>query len=284
MRIVVWNCRMALGRKLPALLELQPDVVVLPGATSPDGLSLPTAADLSYDWIGGRPSKGLGVLACSPYRVSRGCAAGRAPAVGDAPPGNRPGGDVHPARRVGHEPSRHGPLRRRSAGERSVAYLLGSSGVRACSRCRRLQQRRLLGQTDGRHPKNFATTAKMLEAFDLVSAYHESLGVAFGGEPDPTLHWQTQRAGGRTYHITASSHEHGLDELGRTLAATRSGWRAVCLITGHWWSTSVRSRSLNLAPECDEASADDRLSAGLIGSAALAASSAAPRYARNLSP
>ncbi|HEY8787857.1 MAG TPA: hypothetical protein VIM10_01790 [Actinopolymorphaceae bacterium] len=72
MRMVVWNCRMGLARKLDALLELRPDVAILPEAGDQSRLSTSVlqAHSLSYACIGGRNTKGLGVIVRAPYRLS----------------------------------------------------------------------------------------------------------------------------------------------------------------------------------------------------------------------
>ncbi|MDA1311104.1 MAG: hypothetical protein O2985_16060, partial [Proteobacteria bacterium] len=61
MRLVAWNCAMALHRKLDALLELRPDVAVLSEVAEPERLiaKTPALAEASLVWIGGKPNKGL---------------------------------------------------------------------------------------------------------------------------------------------------------------------------------------------------------------------------------
>ena len=71
MRLVFWNCNMALHAKLPLLAWLQPAIAVLPECARPDivrskaGLFVPE----SFIWIGDNPHKGLGVVAFGAYRV-----------------------------------------------------------------------------------------------------------------------------------------------------------------------------------------------------------------------
>jgi exonuclease III len=59
MRVVVWNCRQGLGRKMAVLDQLDADIVVIPECGSnalPDGRSV---------WVGRNPHKGLGVISRS---------------------------------------------------------------------------------------------------------------------------------------------------------------------------------------------------------------------------
>ena len=72
MRIVAWNCNMALHRKLAALLALRPDVAVLSECASPERLAERLgAAGLGCEpvWIGANRDKGLAVLAFNGYRA-----------------------------------------------------------------------------------------------------------------------------------------------------------------------------------------------------------------------
>jgi exonuclease III len=58
MRIVTWNCNLALSRKLDALLALSPDIAVVQECER----DLPVPQGYSYHWQGVNPAKGLGVL------------------------------------------------------------------------------------------------------------------------------------------------------------------------------------------------------------------------------
>ncbi len=76
MRIVVWNCRMALARKRELLYQLKPDIAVLPEC-SRDAMLLCQREGYDTRWWGDNKSKGLGVLAAPPWSL-------------DAPPQSRP--------------------------------------------------------------------------------------------------------------------------------------------------------------------------------------------------
>ncbi|MEM7197146.1 MAG: endonuclease/exonuclease/phosphatase family protein, partial [Pseudomonadota bacterium] len=74
MRIVAWNCNMALHRKWDALLALQPDIAVISEVATPDILYARTKDALppmAMQWCGNNPHKGLGVLAFHGYHLTR---------------------------------------------------------------------------------------------------------------------------------------------------------------------------------------------------------------------
>ena len=70
MKIVVWNCRMALARKCQHLYELCPDIAVIPEC-SRDSLEPCLNDGFNARWFGDNPHKGLGVLVREPLRISR---------------------------------------------------------------------------------------------------------------------------------------------------------------------------------------------------------------------
>jgi exonuclease III len=70
MKIVVWNCRMALARKRQPLYGLQPDIAVIPECSKSD-LELCLHDGFDGRWFGDNPRKGLGVLVRKPLRIAR---------------------------------------------------------------------------------------------------------------------------------------------------------------------------------------------------------------------
>ena len=70
MRLVAWNCNMALHRKIDALLDLEPDIAVIGECASPATLRRRGSSDwLEAEpvWIGHNPHKGLAVLTFNGY-------------------------------------------------------------------------------------------------------------------------------------------------------------------------------------------------------------------------
>jgi hypothetical protein len=70
MRIVVWNCKMALSRKRQHLYDLYPDIAVIPEC-SRNCLHLCLQDGFEGRWFGDNLSKGLGVLVASPLHIAR---------------------------------------------------------------------------------------------------------------------------------------------------------------------------------------------------------------------
>lgn len=70
MKIVVWNCKMALARKRQHLYDLHPDLAVIPEC-SKDHLELCAKDGFDGRWFGDNPLKGLGVLVAKPLRIAR---------------------------------------------------------------------------------------------------------------------------------------------------------------------------------------------------------------------
>ena len=58
MRLVTWNCNLSLGKKLDALLSLEPDIAVVQECEQ--SLQLPDG--YHFVWMGNNPRKGLGVI------------------------------------------------------------------------------------------------------------------------------------------------------------------------------------------------------------------------------
>jgi endonuclease/exonuclease/phosphatase (EEP) superfamily protein YafD len=70
MRIVVWNCKMALSRKRHHLYALRPDIAVIPEC-SQRCLKLCLQDGFEGRWFGNNPRKGLGVLVAKPFHIVR---------------------------------------------------------------------------------------------------------------------------------------------------------------------------------------------------------------------
>jgi hypothetical protein len=72
MRIVAWNCNMALDRKVDVLLDLAPDIAIVCECAEPERLRLRSRSSWIQGepvWIGRNPHKGLAVFAFNGYAV-----------------------------------------------------------------------------------------------------------------------------------------------------------------------------------------------------------------------
>ena len=67
MRLVEWNCRMALQRKLWLLEELNTDIAVVPECSH--GAVKSNEDSLSFLWKGHNPNKGLGIIAFNGWKL-----------------------------------------------------------------------------------------------------------------------------------------------------------------------------------------------------------------------
>jgi exodeoxyribonuclease-3 len=203
MRIVVWNCYMALHKKLDALARIAPDVVVLPEAGESSMLPERTISSetRTYEWMGGIPYKGLGAMAFTPFKLEQAC------------PPDRNLEWVLPLRVRGpvdfnllavwamnHRASSQaaGPNRDHQVAGALEAYadlFDGGPVVLAGD----LNDNAIWDKPNGARP--FAKKVELLRQRGLVSAYHEVLGVEFGQEPDPTIYWRDRKVDGPRYHI-----------------------------------------------------------------------------------
>ena len=200
MRLVSWNCNMALPRKWAALMALNPDVAVVQECATPERLSarLPDLEPARCLWTGDNPNKGLGLFAFGDWRLE--------------PLGGRlPGSDYFlPARVRG---SAAFTLVGVWSTWRAADRLKGSPGPLNHA----LDQ--LAGSAspgdlflagdfnhNARWDKpgwgwNHASSVSRLESLGLKSAYHSARGVPQGDEPEPTIYWRNRTADGPSYHI-----------------------------------------------------------------------------------
>jgi exodeoxyribonuclease III len=73
MRIVIWNCNMALHTKYEHLLALAPDIAVIPECANINVMreKAPNFLPASSIWIGDSRQKGLGVFTFGTYRAEQ---------------------------------------------------------------------------------------------------------------------------------------------------------------------------------------------------------------------
>ncbi len=198
MRLVSWNCAMGLGRKLPALAALRPDIAILSEVACPDRLRLqvPEFSELPIVWVGDNPNKGLAVVSFagdelaldSSYRNTNqyiapihvnGSRSFRLLAVWD-----------HNDRKEGLN-WRPGPLLRALAD--SSAFCEHDDLVVAGDFNNNPQWDKPNG------PNNMTRISQELMKRGLVSLYHNCNGLSFGAEAQGT-YWQ-YRDRMKAYHI-----------------------------------------------------------------------------------
>src|SRR5262245_45664945 len=204
MRLVAWNCNMALHRKLAALLTLKPDVAVLSECASPLRLAArlgASALGCEPVWIGANPDKGVAVLAFNGYRarlveeVYRRSRRFIAPVRIDGPL-------AFNLLAVWAQNFSDGIRRKRQPGPLRLALtrdyrgFLGDGPAIVAGDF----NNNIFWDRPG-YLINHAHTVTLLEKYGLVSAYHHARGEAQGAEREPTLYWRDRLKAGPTYHI-----------------------------------------------------------------------------------
>jgi exodeoxyribonuclease III len=201
-RLVAWNCNMALDRKAEGLLALRPDIAVISECAEPARLKARGAGWLESEpvWIGRNPHKGLAVFAFNGYAV-RLCEHYH-PSLRYIAPVHVTGSAsfnllaVWAQNASGGVMRKHqlGPLRR--ALTRYRPFLGNGSAVIAGD----LNSNTIWDKPGWRI--NHSTKVRILdETFGLQSAYHAVRGEPHGQEREPTLYWRDRTKDGPTYHI-----------------------------------------------------------------------------------
>lgn len=202
MRLVAWNCNMALHRKLAALLALRPDVAVIAECASPERLQdkLADALPGAPVWIGANRDKGLAVFAFNGYRAA--LAAGYRRSVRFVAPVRIEGPFALNLLAVWAQNFSDGIRRKRQPGPLRLAltrdyrdFLADGPAIVAGD-----FNNNIFWDRPG-YLINHAHTVELLARCGLVSAYHHARGEAQGAETEPTHYWRDRRKDGPTYHI-----------------------------------------------------------------------------------
>jgi len=200
MRLVVWNCNMALHRKLEALLRLGPDIAVVPECAAPELLlSRKLALDHPPLWIGRNRHKGLAVLAFNGYRLR--LAEPYFPTLHWVAPVEISGPLRFNLLAVWAQNASAGVTRKRQPGplRRALGKYRGFMAAAPAVVAGDLNSN-VIWDRPGRL-RNHAALVGILGGLGLESAYHALTGEAPGQETTPTLYWRDRRKDGPTYHI-----------------------------------------------------------------------------------
>jgi exodeoxyribonuclease-3 len=200
MKIVIWNCNMALHRKYEHLLSLQPDIAVIPECANAELLTekAPKFNPSSSVWIGDSRHKGLGVFTFGAFRATM------ASVYQPNFPYIAPVGIDGPIKfnllavwachnkKDSYEASL-GPLRRAISAyrpflEERPAVVAGDFNDN------------VLWDKPTKINKHSANVGE-LAALGLKSAYHYSRAVDQGSEVEPTIYWRDRKIDGPRYHI-----------------------------------------------------------------------------------
>lgn len=201
MRIVCWNCNMALHNKLAMLQDLKPDIAVLPECAQPDIVRGKTTSDVpdSFAWVGENKHKGLGIIGYGDYEVE-------VDSIHD--PSLR---FVVPVRVTGPTAfNLIGVWARHTKRPAEVAERQGPL-LRALNAYQKfiLSAPTIIGGDFNNHtvfdkPKkanNFTNNVARLKELSMTSGYHHHHAVGIGDESEPTHYWRDRTKDGWTYHI-----------------------------------------------------------------------------------
>lgn len=200
MRIVSWNCNMALHRKITALQRLKPSVAVIPECAEPERLKerAPQLFQDSIAWVGKNPNKGLGVFGFGDYEVEL------HPSYDSSIPIIAP--IVVTGRRAFHllavwasTGSEHwgrekpGPFL--DAIERYDGFVREAPTIIAGD-----LNNHVRWDKPG-YAGNHSNALAKVGSLGLFSAYHYDRGVEHGDESEPTHYWRDRKKDGPTYHL-----------------------------------------------------------------------------------
>jgi endonuclease/exonuclease/phosphatase family protein len=202
MRIVVWNCAMALHTKLDALYVLKPDIAVISECANPEIVDRKSETGLpqSTVWVGDNQQKVLAVLAFGEWRAELDDSYDPAlrilaPVLINGPVDFRVLAAWSFNRRQDLDSQRRGPLRA-AAEDRSL--FLNQPGPLIVAGD--FNSNAVFKQYRGNSPSGWIT-GDLLEGLGLISSYHYHVGCEYGKEPDPTIYWRNRTADGPVYHI-----------------------------------------------------------------------------------
>ncbi len=198
MRLVAWNCCMALHRKIDVLMALEPDVAVISECAEPDQVweKAPAFEPDSSVWIGRNIHKGLGVFTFNGYDAT--LAEAFDPSIRLIAPVRITGPAAFNLLAVwvqldGHRKAEPGPMIR--ALDAYGNFLSEGPAVAAGD-----LNNHVLWDRPG-HAANHANAVERFQSLGMVSAYHADRQVADGDEPEPTHYWRDRTKHGPTYHI-----------------------------------------------------------------------------------
>jgi exodeoxyribonuclease III len=201
MRIIAWNCNMALHKKYEHLLALRPDIAVIPECAHPDLIAerAPEFLPSWRDWIGHNRHKGLGVFTFGDFHGKL------SPIYKKDFPFIAPISIEGPTRfnllavwACHRKPNSFnaglGPLRRALSAYRGFIEELPTIVAGDFNDNARWHRAGRLN--------NHLFNVSELAALGLRSAYHHARNIEQGGDgEEPTLYWRDRKSDGHRYHV-----------------------------------------------------------------------------------
>ena len=202
MRLVSWNCCMALHRKFGAVLRLQPDIAIICECAEPKRM---TAIAGSYGlsaepvWIGDNLNKGLAVFAFNDYAAE--LADPFYPTLRHVAPVRVTGPVECNLLAVWAQNASAGSIRKHQLGplRRAITKYKVFLSERPSIVAGDFNNNVIWHRTGWRI--NHLNAVGALEKFGLISAYHQLRGEEQGSESAATLYWRDRKKDGPTYHI-----------------------------------------------------------------------------------
>jgi exodeoxyribonuclease-3 len=203
MRVVTWNCNMALDRKIDALMSLEPDIAIVSECAEPSRLRLRSRSTWIHGepvWIGRNPHKGLAVFAFGRYSAR--LEPSYHPSLRYIAPVRVEGPTSYNLLAVWAQNASAGSIRKHQLGplRRGLSRYKSFLDERPAVIAGDLNSNTIWDKPGWRI--NHSTKVRILEeSFGLVSAYHAIRGEVHGQESEPTLYWRDRTKDGPTYHI-----------------------------------------------------------------------------------
>ncbi len=201
LRLAVWNCNMALHKKLDALASLCADVAVICECAKPEIVRLKSKGRLpeSVVWVGDNKDKGIAVIGIGPWRTRIDEAYDSS--IRHLVPVHVDGPTPFSLLAVwafscgqNYDEIGRGPLARALTRyedfcKQSPLVVAGDFNNNA------------IWSKPGNKTHSHAADVAKLEKGGVFSAYHHQRNVAQGQEPEPTLYWRDRKLDGPRYHI-----------------------------------------------------------------------------------
>lgn len=226
MRLVFWNCNMALHRKMDALMALAPDIAVISECAEPETLASrggPEFCAGTCVWMGENNNKGLGVFSLGAHRLTR--AAPFHPTLRYVLPVHVTGPEKFNLMAVWAQNASGGNTRKHQLGpfRRAVSKYRDFLDRDPCIIGGDFNNNRIWDKPGWR--MNHMTKVARLRELGLVSAYHALTGEAQGQEATPTHYWRDRTKDGPTYHIDyVFVPEHRLPAITHFSVGTFEDW------------------------------------------------------------
>ncbi len=202
MRLVAWNCNMALHRKVDALRALKPDVVVISECAKPSILAERSSVDWIETepvWIGRNAMKGLAVFGFNGHRLQ--LAQEYSPRHHFIAPVHVAGPVAFNLLAVWAQNASAGVTRKHQPGPLRLALTRYRNFLTHCPAvvAGDWNSNAIWDKPGWRI--NHMNKIRILEEIGIVSAYHALTGERQGEERAPTHYWRDRREDGPTYHI-----------------------------------------------------------------------------------